>query len=92
MLATELFQTESNDVGVVHDSRAPRELACDRLDRPGAVGELPDGGGRAVQAMRLLALEVVDDDLVEDRFGSDPFASGLRVRFGHVPSSSRGAP
>jgi hypothetical protein len=89
MLATELFQTESDHVGVLRDSRALRELARNRLDRAGTVGELPHGRGGPVQAMRFLALEVVDDDLVQNRFGPDALVSCLRVRFAHVPSSER---
>jgi len=85
MLLAKLFETESDDVGIGQDSRALRQILGDRLDRPRAVGELPDGGGSAVQAMRFLALEVVDDDLVEDRIDSQPVASGLR-KFGHADS------
>jgi hypothetical protein len=83
-LPPELLETEANDVGVFRDSGAPRELARDRLDRSCPVGELPDGGGGAIEAVRLLAFEIVNDDFVEDRFGAQAVAARHRVRFRHV--------
>jgi hypothetical protein len=52
-------------------------------DRPGAVGQSEDHCGRAVEAVRLLGGEVVDDDVVGDFLDQEILDTRPGIRSGH---------
>jgi hypothetical protein len=53
------------------------------LDRSGAVGQLEHRGCGAVEAVGLLARQIVDDQLVGDVFGQHVGASSPGIRSRH---------